>query len=340
MEKLAFLFYYGIIYLETKTAMKKLIPIVALCFCMVPSVLTYSQESPNTFGNTLHLEMMHNASIDMIDQSGRFLGQSFTLETGSYIESISFAVIEFYSLYGHAGMLTFYADEPFGEVLWSSDVEYQGLSRFVPDATLLEGLPTDSFDAYWASLVLNPVISGEMSFRDVATTFPVNQFFEAGNIVAVLELDNYWGVDRAPVFLTFTNCAGPWCQDQVDPYEGGGIVTDSVYNFFLNEDEPFLNTSIMDLAFEVKLRQDITTGVTRDSGYSELALEIRNGVIVIPSTFVGSSLLVTDVLGRQHASFATLRGGEQISLLRDQATVISVIFTDGTQKTVKVLVGS
>ena len=140
--------------------MKKLIPILALCFCIAQN--TFAQDQQSSFGNTSDIDMMHNAPIDMIDQSGRFLGQTFTLETTSFVESISLAVFEVYSLYGHTGTLTFYDGEAFGEVLWTSQVEYPGLSMFLDNPVVFEGVSASTFSSYWNNLVFSPVtITGD-----------------------------------------------------------------------------------------------------------------------------------------------------------------------------------
>lgn len=315
--------------------MKKLIPTLALCFCMLP-LITSAQEQANTFGNTEHLEMMHNASIDTLDQSGRFLGQTFTLETTSFVESIRFAAFDWRSLYDHTGTITFYADEAFGEVLFTSEVLFPGLSRFVEDPTLLEGLSANSLVPYWNSLLVNPLFEGQKTFEDIATTFPVNQMFDPGIIVAVIELDNYNSIDRPPAFTTFTNCVGFWCENQIDPYTGGEMVTDEVYNFFLNSSA---STPMMDLAFEVRLQREISTSIGEQSDHSGLTLAMQNGVLVVPDTWTGGSLLVTDVLGRELTSFSSLVGGQIINVPTDQALVVTLIRKDGVRKTAKVFVG-
>ncbi len=309
--------------------MKKLIPTLALCFCMAPYI-TSAQEQANTFGNTEHLEMMHTPPIDTIDQSGRFLGQTFTLDSRSFVEGVSFAVFEWYSLYDHTGTLTFYADQAFGEVLFTSEVNFPGLARFVEDPTLLEGNSASYLVSHWDSLLLSPLFGGEISFQDIATTFPVNQIFDPGTIVVVMELNSYNSIDRSPVFMTFPNCVGFWCTNQIDPYEGGEMVTDEVYNFFLNSNE---STPMMDLPFEVKVRQDISTTV------SEFSVPIRNGVMVVPDDWTNGSLLVADVLGREIASTSSLVGGQMINVPTGQALIVTLISKDGVRKTAKVFVG-
>ncbi len=302
----------------------------ALCFCMVlHTFTTYAQEHSNTFGNTEYLETMQIPPIDTIDQSGRFLGQSFILETTSFVESISFAVIECYSLYDHSGTLTLYANEAFGEVLWTSEVNFPGLSRFVEDPASFEGLPTVAFASHWNNSLMFPLLAGEKTFEDVATTFPVNQVFDPGVIVAVMELDNYHSIDRAPVFYTFPNCVGFWCENPIDPYTGGGMVTDEVYNFFVNTSE---ESAMMDLPFEVRLRGDISTSL------SELSVPVISGVLMVPDAWSGSSLLVTDILGREHISLTTLRGGETVSVVSNQVAIVTLTSPSGERKSVKVFV--
>ncbi|MEZ4211207.1 MAG: hypothetical protein R3B39_02880 [Candidatus Paceibacterota bacterium] len=227
--------------------------------------------------------------------------------------------------------MTFYADEPFGEVLWTSNVEYKGLSSFLPDASLLEGSPTVLFSSYWNDLVISPVVYGDMSYRDIATTFPVNQSFEAGQIFVVLELDDYSSIDHTPVFSTFVNCPGPWCENHIDPYEGGDMISDNIHSLF-----PHHNGYSVDLPFEVVLGGDISTSLPELK--AELSIRIVDGVLLVPSDWAGSTLSVTDAIGRQVASFATLRGEEAIQLVRDQVVILTLILPRGERHTTKVFV--
>jgi hypothetical protein len=183
---------------------------------------------------------------------------------------------------------------------------------------------------------VNPLFEGQKTFEDIATTFPVNQMFDPGIIVAVIELDNYNSIDRPPAFTTFTNCVGFWCENQIDPYTGGEMVTDEVYNFFLNSSA---STPMMDLAFEVRLQREISTSIGEQSDHSGLTLAMQNGVLVVPDTWTGGSLLVTDVLGRELTSFSSLVGGQIINVPTDQALVVTLIRKDGVRKTAKVFVG-
>ncbi len=317
--------------------MKKLITMpLVLCFCMLQQGI-FAQEQVIAFGNTYHLEMMHTPPIDTLDQSGRFLGQTFTLETASFIESIRIVAFDWYSLYGHTGKLTFYRDQAFGEILWNSTVEYSGISRFVENPSLFEGESANSFMSHWNSLVVNPIFEGEKSFEDVATNFPVGQMFDPGVIVVVMELDDYVSVDRPPVFTTFLNCVGFWCQNQADPYLGGSLLTDNVYNFFINANQ---YTPMMDLAFEVKIQPELTTSVGQSSGFSDIRLPMRDGVLTIPDEFASWRLLITDLLGRELVTVPSLVGGQSVSIesMINQVVIVSFLSKEDERKTAKILV--
>lgn len=303
--------------------MKKLIHISMLCFCMAFSVFTYAQDNATTSIGQYSAKLAHSG-YDTV-------AQSFLLEEEAFIESFRLVVFSRYNVADHPGVLSVIeGDGPYGDIVFQVPVLVKTLNKFFEEETL-QNLTSTEIEYLWGDLQ-SSIDSEETVFEDMATTFPIGRQLPSGEYTVMVSLDTSVTSSSGLRWITsFTNCYSWPCSSpyNVDPYPNG--------THYSGLDMMLLQNDARDMAFEVKLRQDVTTAISEQD--EKLSLTISDGELVVPNDWAGGSLLVTDVLGREHASLSVLYGKERVSLPKDQVAIVSVLFQDGERRTAKVFTG-
>lgn len=302
--------------------MKKLISILALalCFCMVSTVgaqVVASQYSAK----------MAVSGYDTV-------AQSFVLEEDEFVQSIRAVVFSRYHSVDHPATLTILSgDGPYGGVIHRHSVRMKSLNKFYSE-DVLQNSTSYGIEIMWGEVQEN-INSSEWGFDDLATTFEVGLFLPAGQYTFMFNLeddDDSYTINSVDWVTSFTNCneLGGGCYEPyiLNPYEGGRHYQG--FNLMLHSHPD------RDMGFEINRGEDISTSLPEPK--PELSIRIVDGVLLVPSDWAGSTLSVTDAIGRQVASFATLRGEEAIQLVRDQVAILTLISTRGERHTTKVLV--
>ncbi len=300
--------------------MKKLISILALalCFCMVSTV--GAQVVASQYSAKL--------AINGYDT----VAQSFVLEEDEFVQSIRAVVFSRYHSVDHPATLTILSgDGPYGEVLHQHSVMMKSLNKFYSE-DVLQNSTSYGIEMMWAEVQGNIDSSG-WGFDELATTFEVGVFLPAGQYTFMFNLEDDGGaytINSIDWVTSFTNCNEWPCSAPyvLNPFESGRHYQG--FNLMLHSNPD------RDLAFEINRRYDISTSLPEPK--PELSIRIVDGVLLVPSDWAGSTLSVTDAIGRQVASFATLRGGEAIQLVRDQVAILTLISTRGERHTTKVFV--
>ena len=287
---------------------------------MAPHV-TFSQEG--LILNT-NVGTPYHAAVDPeAGGAGLELAQSITFE-GGHIEHIRFAMFDMHSIDGHTGVIEFHEGGPYGDLLWTEEFVFPGLGKLFSEEELAGVTSANQLPSFW-----NDAATAGLDFDSLATTFVVGEYFSSGLMTIVVRLDNYQSIDRPPYLSSFGNCSDFWCGSNtvLNPYPEGNFfrgltLTSSVYP----------NT---DLAFEVRYRPELSTGIGSKEA-SRFFVPVNAGHIIVPSDWFGSSLQVTDVAGREFVS-QVVYGGESLPVPQDQVLVVTLT-TSSARKSTKVFV--
>lgn len=304
--------------------MKQLIPILALCFCMVQN--TFAQDDGTVSIGQYSAKLAHSG-YDTV-------AQSFLLEESAFVESFRLSVFSRYSAVDHPGVLSVIeGDGPYGEVVFQVPILVKSLNKFFPEEEL-ETLTIPEIESLWAYEIQGSIDSEERGFEEMSTTFTIGRHLPSGEYTVMVSLDTSITHLGHRWITSFTNCYDWPCANpyNVDPYSDG--------TFYGGINLVGLQIDERDMAFEVRFRPEITTSVGQSSGFSELKLPMRDGVVTIPDAFAGWHLLITDLIGRELVAVPSLVGGQSVNVesMINQVVIVRLLSKEAQRKTAKILV--
>lgn len=295
--------------------MKKLLTFLTLSF-----VFTLQVNAQNDF------EPIGQYSAKLAHSGYDTVGQSFLLQESAYVENCRLVVFSRYSLFDHPAILSILeGDGPYGQVISQRAILVRGVNKFFSEDTLSSLTSAMQIENLWTELQIS-IDSGVLGFDELATTFPIGDYLPAGQYTLMVSLDTTIVSAFGYRWITsFTNCYNWPCASpyNIDPYPNG--------THYWGLDMLLLQNDERDMAFEVNLRrQDISTNISEVSGY------FQANTLTVPEDWVGSSLSVYDVAGREMLSLYSLRTGQQVSVPANQVVLLSLTSRTGVRKTVKV----
>jgi len=293
---------------KKQTTMKKLFSLFALTFFL--AVSAFGQEE-GRFGSYV-TGTIAQSSYDTVAQSFSF--------PGGRLETMRVTVFSTVSPVNHPAKLSILSgDGPYGDMVHESLIEVPGLNKFYTPLEL--NVPNNAgFWSLWTGVSAN-IDSGLWGFDSLATEYSVDENFPPGTYTLMVTLDTnvYNQFGRRSItsvincYLALNHCPPP----RVDnPYPDGRHYQSQ---YLLQSPSDWQS----DMAFEVVHRSGGTFvgGVSANDPY----IRVIDGRLVLQDSFLGASVFITDVIGRQLSPIQVF-GRDAIILPIGQVCVVTVMF--------------
>lgn len=278
--------------------------ILALCFCMALG-LKAQEEDHILVECEQHIMTAFVGSAAVpgniyIDS----LAQTFHKFSLTPIYSVSLSVYDAVGIEDGEGSLAIISgSDPYGPVVFEALITIPGLNKFVSDE-VIAGIGSYSDVSPVANAVMNDINTGVLGFDDVKTEYALDLPLPPGDYCIIISTDgtdlNEYpdGSTHAPWLIGYANCGDPWiCGEAVlDPYQSGHLLQGGGMGM---GGAPLAETVNFDMAFEVKVYKELSTGIGEETNGKLVLPTIVDGQVSIPSDWAGGNLSVFDGVGRQ-----------------------------------------
>lgn len=320
--------------------MKHLLNLITLvaCFCIAPN--TSSAQDPEHVIVEARQDSINICAASAIAPNGTYvdtLGQRFRHLSDGIIYSISLSVFDYYSIEDRPGTLAIIEGTDInGPVVHEVAITIPGVSRYLSSG-VVNGITSASQMGTISANVCS--ISDTVLFDQVKSEYAIQHYLPSGDYIIVVTVDtadlNEYpdGSTRPPYLVCHVNCSSDFmCPGDANPnpYALGGLIRGGGAHL---GGMPFYEEVDLDMAFEVKVFQDLSTGISPRE--IKLDIIIQGGCVVLDEKFSNSTITITDVLGRV-LSKTQVFGTGVIQIPQNQVVLVTVE-KDGRIKTTKVI---